>query len=72
MQHVFLLIVLLGDATISSDMHFESLERCNWFASNIVKRYGNYGSIHSLPAEHKSTAYCKPVKVDPKVIGVYK
>jgi hypothetical protein len=67
-QHVFLLIVLLGDATISSDMHFESLERCNWFAANIVKRYGNYPN----DAKHKSTAYCRPVKIDPNVTGYYK
>ena len=35
----------------------------NAYASQITKRYGNYGSLSGVPAKHRATAYCKPVKV---------
>ena len=44
-------------------MYFRSVVECNYFASQVTKRYGNYGSISGVPAEHKATAYCKPVMV---------
>jgi len=71
MIHAFLLVVVLGGEVVSSDMYFESIDRCNYFASEVTKRYGNYQHLYSVPEEHKATAYCRPVKVDPKKIEVY-
>ena len=45
-------------------MYFASIETCNWYASRIVKRYGNYSYSSMVPPEHRATAYCKPVYVD--------
>ena len=63
MIHAFLLVVVLGGDVQSQDMYFRSVVDCNYFASPITKRYGNYGSISGVPTQHKATAYCKPVKV---------
>lgn len=60
MLHVFLLTVMLGDTTISKDMHFFDINRCNYFASQTVKRYGNYSSV---TPDKRATAYCTPVLV---------
>tara|TARA_B100000941_G_scaffold290713_1_gene274302 strand:- start:1362 stop:1595 length:234 start_codon:yes stop_codon:yes gene_type:complete len=63
MLHVFLLTVMLGDTTISKDMHFFDITRCNYFASQTVKRYGNYKYYSSVPPDKRATAYCTPVLV---------
>ena len=52
-------------------MYFWDINRCNYFASQIVKRYGNYRYYRSVPEEHRATAYCKPVLTDPKKIKIY-
>ena len=52
-------------------MYFMSIDRCTYFASRVVKRYGNYGSYAQVPKEHKATAYCKPVFVDLDKVLVY-
>jgi len=43
MIHAFLLVVILGGKVQSQDMYFRSVTDCNYFASQITKRYGNYG-----------------------------
>lgn len=58
MFHVFVLVILMDGKVVSSDMHFWSIERCNYFAAATVKRYG------SLPKEKAAGAYCKPKLVD--------
>ena len=65
MMHVFVLVLLLGDPgrVVSQDMYFYSIERCNYFASQLAKRYGNYNYSYAIPKEHKATAYCKPVQL---------
>ena len=45
-------------------MYFRSVVDCNFFASQVTKRYGNYQHYSGVPSEHKVTAYCKPVKVN--------
>jgi hypothetical protein len=65
MIHAFLLVVVLGGKIQSQDMYFRSVVDCNFFASQVTKRYGNYQHYNSVPSEHKVTAYCKPVKVSP-------
>ena len=63
MTHAFLLIVVLGGEIQSKDMYFRSVTDCNFFASQVTKRYGNYQHYSRVPSEHKATEYCKPVKV---------
>ena len=72
MVHAFLLILLLGDVKQGGQpMYFRDIERCNYFASQIVKRYGNYQYSYNVPQEHKATAYCKPVYISSKTETLY-
>ena len=72
MIHAFLLVYLLGgDIQGGQPMYFRSIDTCNWYASRIVKRYGNYSYSSMVPSEHRATAYCKPVYVDKTKILVY-
>jgi len=59
-MHVFVLLLWVGGDLKSSDMYFYDLERCNWFASKLVKRYGNYSYRHNIPKDMRATAYCEP------------
>ena len=72
MMHVFLLMVFLGEGKqpISNDMYFYSIDRCNYFASRVVTRYGNYKDMDLIPLEHRATAYCKPVYTNPSARGI--
>lgn len=47
-------------------MYFRNINDCNYFASRIVKRYGNY-----VGEEHKATAYCKPVYINKNTPTLY-
>ncbi len=72
MVHAFLLVFLLGDVKQGGQpMYFRDIRDCNYFASQIVKRYGNYGSHSLVPKEHKATAYCKPVYISNKTETLY-
>ena len=72
MIHAFLLVFLLGDVKQGGQpMYFRNINDCNYFASRIVKRYGNYGSSYLVPKEHKATAYCKPVYINEKTATLY-
>jgi hypothetical protein len=72
MSHVFLLVLLLGGNKVGGQpMYFSSIQTCNWYASQLVKRYGNYGYSSMVPNEHKATAYCKPVYLDKTKTLVY-
>ena len=62
MFHVFVLVLLMDGKVVASDMHFWSIERCNYFAREMVKRYG------AVPREKSAGAYCKPKLVDPKKV----
>ena len=44
---------------------------CQYYAKRIPKQYGNYGSKHLVPPEHRITAYCKPTYVDPNSVNIY-
>jgi len=72
MIHVFMLVVVFGTGDARKEqpnpMHFYSVNRCLYFAENIVKQYGNYRYNHYIDAKDRVTAYCKPVYVDPKSI----
>jgi len=72
MSHVFLLVLLLGGNKVGGQpMYFSSIQTCNWYAGQLVKRYGNYGYSSMVPEEHKATAYCKPVWLDKTKVLVY-
>lgn len=70
MTHVFLLILVMNGQTISKDMYFADIQRCNWFASQLTKRYGNYSYRDLVPQELRATAYCRPVYVDTSNEGI--
>jgi len=68
--HVFVLLVYLGlgDARVleSGDMYFRTLATCNWYAREIVRRYG-----HTTNADDYGVAYCVPRLVDTDKVQVY-
>lgn len=65
MLTVFVLSVYLGlgenKKLIHDKMLFESLIDCQWYASRIVKTYGNYEFYRA--GTDKITAYCLPVEI---------
>jgi hypothetical protein len=73
MVHVFLLTLYLGSGDqrklVSQDMFFYDLRECNWYASEIVKRYGNYEFKAYLDPKDRATAYCLPKVVSKDIIG---
>jgi hypothetical protein len=72
MIHAFLLVFLLGDVKQAGvPMYFRNINDCTYYASKIVKRYGNYGSSYLIPKEHKATAYCKPVYISKETETLY-
>ena len=72
MIHAFVLVFILGGAEQRGQpMYFIDVNRCNYFASRIVKRYGNYHYSAQVPNEHKATAYCKPVWVSKDTKPMY-
>lgn len=72
MVHAFVLVFLLGGAEQKGQpMYFRDINQCNYFASRIVKRYGNYQFSAQVPQEHKATAYCKPVYIPSNTEGLY-
>jgi hypothetical protein len=75
MEHVFLLLVYLGAGDgrnlISNDMYFRSITDCNFFASELAKRYGNYRYYSYIDPKDRVTAYCIPKLIDPNSVKVY-
>lgn len=75
MVHVFLLMVYLGAGDsrqlISQDMYFYDLVECNWYASQMAKRYGNYQHLDRMSAKDRVTAYCIPKYVEEKSVRIY-
>ena len=75
MIHVFLLMVYLGVGEdrrlISDNMYFRSVTDCNFFASEITKRYGNYEYGHYLDPRDRVTAYCVPKYLQKGSVEVY-
>jgi len=75
MQHVFLLLVYLGtgDARTltSNDMYFEDIDRCNYFASKVSERYGNYRYEYLMDPKDRVTAYCVPKYIKKGSVTVY-
>ena len=51
-------------------MYFKDINDCNYFASQIVKRYGNYDHVDFVPKKHRALAYCKPVYLNESIEGI--
>ena len=71
MLHAFMLMVLIADQPQPNPMYFRSIDTCQYYAKRIPRQYGNYGSKHLVPAEHRITAYCKPVYIDSNTKTLY-
>ena len=76
MVDAFLLLLYLGTGDLrkleSGNMYFYDLERCNYVAKTLSKRYGNYGFVEYMDPKDRVTAYCVPRQVDPEKTRVYK
>ena len=75
MVHVFLLLVYLGTGDerklVSGDMYFADIQRCNWFASQLSKRYGNYKYSQYMDPKDRVTTYCLPKYVNKENTVIY-
>ena len=75
MVHVFLLLVYLGTgedrALISGDMYFYDINECNWYVSQVSKRYGNYKYSSYLDPKDRVTAYCVPKHIKEDSVRIY-
>jgi hypothetical protein len=75
MMHVFLLMVYLGTGDerklVSNNMYFYSIDRCNYFASQVSKRYGNFKYNSYLDPKDRVTSYCLPKYINTKNIEIY-
>ena len=73
--HVFLLLVYLGTGDArrleSGDMYFRDINECNYFASRVTKRYGNYQYKYLIDPKDRVTAYCVPRYVNPEDVKLY-
>jgi len=56
--YTFVLIVYLGidRERIEDTMVFNTIEHCNYYANQIIKRY----STHGIAPEDRAIAYCLP------------
>jgi len=68
--HVFALVLYIGIANdrklVSDDMLFRKLEACNYYAREIVRRYGYHSNTKDF-----GVAYCVPRLVDPDKVRIY-
>ena len=73
MIHAFMLVLIVGGQNVSTGapMYWTNVETCNWYARQIVKRYGNYKYYHNIPRELKATSYCTPVYIDRNTATLY-
>ena len=69
MVHVFVLVLYLGmgpeRVPIKSELYFRRVDTCNWYAQELVKRFG-YTQTNDY-----GTAYCLPQLVNPNEVMVY-
>ena len=71
MLHAFMLMVLVADQPQPNPMYFRSIDVCQYYARRVPRQYGNYGSKHLVPQEHRVTAYCKPVYINANTKTLY-
>jgi len=73
MTHVFLLMVYLGQKTISQDMYFYDIDKCRYFAERMNKQppVPNRIAGEGIPKTRSYVAVCEPRKIDPSKSLVY-
>jgi len=52
-------------------MYFWDVNDCNYFASKLAKRYGNYRYRDYLDPQDRATVYCIPKYVDQNKVRIY-
>lgn len=69
MVHVFVLVLYLGMGAervpIKSNLYFKRIDICNWYAQEIVRRFGY------PQAKDYGTAYCIPQQVNSNEVMVH-
>jgi hypothetical protein len=70
MTHLFLLYVLVNGQIQSSDMYFYDINRCNYFATAIVKGKVER-TLRYEPRGVALAAYCLPRRADPEAVRPY-
>ena len=73
MTHVFLLMVYLGEALVSKDLHFANINNCIYFAQRLNDQppVPNRNAQEDTNKFVNYTAVCKPVLVNPKRTKIY-
>ena len=64
-------MLYIGGVLQSDNMHFYDVTRCNYFANELTKRFGNFKYYTQIPSNKLAVAYCIPKLVDPNKIIVY-
>ena len=68
MVHAFMLVVVLGTGeerkVQPNPMYFRSIDVCQYYASRILRQYGNFRYKSFVDPKDRVTSYCKPVYVD--------
>lgn len=73
MTHVFLLMVYLGQQTVSQDMYFRDIDQCKYFAERLNNQPSvpNRTAGEDVPKTRSYIAVCEPRRVNPKTTKVY-
>ena len=70
-----MLVIVMGTGEFRKQqpnpMYFRSIQTCNWYASQVVKSYGNYKYRDYIDAKDRVTAYCKVKYIDSNRVRVY-
>ena len=70
MTHLFLLYVLVNGQVQSADMWFYDINRCNYFATAIVRGKVER-TLRYEPRGVALAAYCLPRVADPETVRAY-
>ena len=73
MTHVFLLILYLGQKTISQNMYFYSVDDCKYFAERLTNQppVPNRTAGEDVPKTRSYIAVCEPRRINTKTTKVY-
>ena len=73
MTHVFVLILYLGQQTISQNMYFYSIDDCKYFAERLTNQppVPNRTAGEDVPKTRSYIAVCEPRRINPKTTKVY-
>lgn len=71
----FSLVMYLGtgDARrpVDTNLRFYNVDDCNYFASRLAKRYGNYTHIDFIDPRDRVTTYCLPQVYDSSLVEIF-